>query len=553
MSIRLKIIFIVLPLLVSTLLITGIASSLAAEVGITKVAIEFLAFKANEVAKYADSQWTVLEGNDLGNNQEFVKVAKDAVVSYARSLAKSTTELTLALDSQGQLAASTRDPAPTTQELAALRELQTSGKVGWQTFRLGTEERVAQTFIFEPFGWYIVISEARETFFAGVQEINHQNYIILGVSIFAALVLLLWFAAYLTRPVRTMVNAMNLIIRENNLAHRVQVDYQDEIGDMAQTFNLMVSDLENANTQIKNFALQSVLAQKREQKIRNIFQMYVPAHVLDEVMGNIGAHLAEKNSELAILFSDIRGFTTLSETMAPDELVRNLNRYFSVMVDIIMSKQGVVDKFIGDAIMAFFGAPVQGPNDALAAVTAALSMLEALEVFNKEQRDAGKVEFQIGIGINYGLVTVGNIGSEQKKINYTVIGDMVNLASRLEGLCKQYHQKLVVSESVYQRVGHYVYARMLDRVIAKGKTTGETIYTLRGTLTETEKKAWATYHTGLAHYYKREFTKARSYFSQVLAQLPGDFLAQEFLERTNHCIANPPPPDWTGVEEKHEK
>ena len=553
MTIRLKIIFIVLPLLVSTLLISGIASSLSAEVGITKVAIDFLSFKANELFKYSDSQWDVLASNGLDTNQEFISVAKESTLSYARTLVKSPTELILALDSQGNLAMNTSEKPLTQEDLSDLRAHQSTKAVGWQSFKLGQEDRVAQTFFFEPFQWYLVVSEARETFFAGVQEIIYQNYIILGLSILAALVLLLWFATFLTRPVRNMVQAMNVIIRDNNLAHRVDVEYKDEIGEMAQTFNLMVSDLENATTQIKNFALQSVLAQKREQKIRNIFQMYVPAHVLDEVMGNIGAHLTEKNTELAILFSDIRGFTTLSETMAPDELVKNLNKYFSVMVDIIMNKQGVVDKFIGDAIMAFFGAPVQGANDALASVSVALDMLEALDVFNEEQKKSNKVQFQIGVGINYGLVTVGNIGSEQKKINYTVIGDMVNLASRLEGLCKQYHQKIVVSESVYQRVGHYVYCRMLDRVIAKGKTTGETIYTLKARLTETEKQAWATYHTGLTHYYKKEFSKAKSLFTQVLALLPGDFLAQEFLDRCNLYISSPPPPGWTGVEEKHDK
>ncbi len=133
-----------------------------------------------------------------------------------------------------------------------------------------------------------------------------------------------------------------------------------------------------------------------------------------------------------MLFSDIRGFTTISEGMSPDDLVSSLNRYFSGQVDIIMNRSGIVDKYIGDAIMAFFGAPVTHDDDALQAILAGIEMSEAVEDFNRQQKELGKPEFHIGVGINYGIVTVGNIGTD-KKMDYTVIGDMVNLASRLEG------------------------------------------------------------------------------------------------------------------------
>ena len=350
-----------------------------------------------------------------------------------------------------------------------------------------------------------------------------------------------------------MVRTMKEIIDDNNLDRRVDVEYSDEIGRMAQTFNVMLAELGRAYGQIKNFALQSVLAQKTEQKIRNVFQKYVPADVIDEVLGNPEAMLVGENRAISILFSDIRSFTTISESLKPDELVQSLNRYFSLMVDVIMAQGGTVDKYIGDAIMAIFGAPVKRDNDALLSVVAGIQMADALDEFNRDQVARGKVEFHIGIGINFGIVTVGNIGSE-KKMNYTVIGDSVNLASRLEGLTKKYKQILLFSESVYQRVGHHLWCRMLDKVVVKGKTLGESIYTAKMELSEAEKVGWATWHSGLEAYYSRDFLAARSLFREVADRwLPGDLMSLEFVDRCDHWIQASPPPGWTGLEVMHEK
>ncbi|GAB1458041.1 hypothetical protein MASR2M48_33490 [Spirochaetota bacterium] len=203
----------------------------------------------------------------------------------------------------------------------------------------------------------------------------------------------------------------------------------------------MLDELQKAYDQIKKYAFETVLAQKKEEKIRHIFQKFVPQELIDRFFQNPEAMLVGENRELAVLFSDIRSFTSISETMKPDDLVNSLNHYFSSMVDIIMSHNGVIDKYIGDAIMAFFGAPVRRDDDAISSIKAALDMIEALDHFNEQQRGLGKPEFKIGIGINYGIVTVGNIGCD-KKMDYTVIGDMVNLASRLEGLYKRFASNL---------------------------------------------------------------------------------------------------------------
>jgi class 3 adenylate cyclase len=314
----------------------------------------------------------------------------------------------------------------------------------------------------------------------------------------------------------------------------------------------MIGELEKAYNQIKSYAFKAVLAQKKEQKIRNIFQKYVPRDVIDQFFKNPESMLVGENRVLAILFSDIRSFTTISESMMPDDLVNSLNRYFSTMVDIIMNRNGVVDKYIGDAIMAFFGAPVKREDDALQAVMSGIEMTDALDGFNARQRELEKPEFHIGVGINYGVVTVGNIGTE-RKMDYTIIGDPVNVGSRLEGLTKKYKQPLIISESLYRKVKDHVACRLLDRVAVKGKTMGVGIYTAKKKLGETEKKAWALHHKAFDLYYKKQFKQAEELFLQVNRAIPKDTVSEMLIQRCRALIAKPPEEGWDGVEIMTEK
>jgi class 3 adenylate cyclase len=324
----------------------------------------------------------------------------------------------------------------------------------------------------------------------------------------------------------------------------------------------MLGELEKAYERIKGQAFEAVLAQKKEERIRNIFQKYVPKDLIEKFFASPEAMLVGDNRDLAILFSDIRSFTTISEGLAPDELVKSLNRYFSGQVDIIMNRNGIVDKYIGDAIMAFWGAPVKHGDDPLQAVLSGMDMLDTVNAFNAKQREIGKTEFHIGIGINYGAVTVGNIGSE-RKMDYTVIGDMVNLASRMEGLTKPYHAEILISETVYTELeksgclaghgapsigGTQIYTRLLDTVAVKGKTKGVKIYTVKRRLAGEEEKAWQLHNEAMELYYKRDFANALTKFEEVLTLLPGDFNAANLLERCRSYAVDPPPGGWDGVE-----
>jgi adenylate cyclase len=547
-SIRLKIILIVLPLIIATLVLTGLSSFFSATNAVTGIAKDFLGFKADELSNQAQSQWGLLVTNNLSTQREMIAATQAAVEGYAQSIIRSPTELILAFDQAGNVVMSTSDVAIQPSERPVLQGLIQSKSTELTNISLGGKDRVAKGFWFDPFGWYMMVTEERSTFYSKVSEITQRSAIILGAAIVLAVVLMLLFARYLTRPLTRVAGTMKNIIATNDLSQRVLVEYHDEIGGLAQTFNLMVGELEKAYGQIKNFAFKAVLAQKREQKIRNIFQKYVPQELIDEFFRNPEKMLVGENRVLSILFSDIRSFTTISEKLAPDELVNSLNRYFNIMVDIIMDKhKGIVDKYIGDAIMAIFGAPVKHGDDALQSVLAGLDMREALDGFNAGQRAAGHPEFPIGIGIHYGEVTVGNIGTE-KKMDYTVIGDSVNLASRLEGLTKQYHQGLIISESLYEEVKGSLPCRLLDSVAVKGKTKGVRIYSAKKALEAAEKEAWETHNAAMIEYYRLNFAAAARMFDDVTRRLPDDFPSRQLRDRCLLYEKDPPPPNWDGVE-----
>jgi class 3 adenylate cyclase/HAMP domain-containing protein len=558
MSIRLKIVLIVVPLIVATLALTGVSSYFSASNGITRVAKDFLGFKAQELQGQAESQWRLLVDNNLTARAEMVAATKAAVEGYAGSIIRSPTELILAVDAEGAVVMSTGGDRSAgdggavsfqgdeQQQMAALAR----GKSGdLLTVWVGGKARVGKGFWFEPFGWYMVVSEERSAFYDQVNQIAVRTGILLVGSIVAGVVLVLVFARYLTRPLTRVVDTMKEIISTNDLSERVVVEYHDEIGQLAQTFNLMVQNLSEAYRQIKGFAFKAVIAQRQEKRTQTLFGKFVPEHVIHQFFANPEDTLVGDNRVLAVLFSDIRSFTTISERMKPDELVHSLNRYFDTMVAIIMKRQGIIDKYIGDAIKAFFGAqadPAAKQDFALQSVLAGIEMIEALGAFNEGQKAAGMPEFAIGVGVNYGLVTIGNIGTEKRK-EYTVIGEMVDLAEHFEGLTKTYHQPVIFSESLHRSVKDELPCRLLDSVPSH-ESSATKIYTARRTLGAQEKEAWGLHNMGMAEYYERNFEKAAGYFRDVLRVLPGDDVATMQLERSARYARDPPPSDWNGIE-----
>jgi class 3 adenylate cyclase len=307
----------------------------------------------------------------------------------------------------------------------------------------------------------------------------------------------------------------------------------------------MTEKLDRAYKEIKNYAFEAMKAQRQEKRTQTLFSMFVPEHVIHEFFANPEDSLVGDNRILAVLFSDIRGFTTISEKMSPENLVHSLNRYFESMVAPIIERKGIVEDYIGDAIKAFFGAKADpSENYALQSVQAALDMMERLIAFNSEQLASQGPRFPNGLGINYGVVTIGNIGTEKKK-KYSVIGETADLAEYLENLTKVYKEQLIISESLYRKVKDDLRCRLLD-TISWGERKMK-IFTARRTLTPQEEEGWATYDLAMAQYSDRSFVKASDYFRRVLKILPQDHAATLLLASSETYSKNPPPSDWDGV------
>ena len=552
MSIRAKMVLLVLPLIIAPLLLTGYVASLSARNGITSIATSLLRFKMDDLLNYANGQWSLLVENNFVDNKEFVQAARQAVTTYAASLVRNGSELIFALDPQGRVVMSTSSLTLSQEESQKLDRLRASGTTGWRAIDAGGVARVAETAPFAPFGWQLFVTERTDIFYKAPSEIFFRTALILSVSLVAAIGLLVFFSFLMTQPLRLVANAMREIISTNDLSRKVDILYRDETGDLGRSFNLMTEELDKAYGQIKGYALEAAIAQHKEQKIRNIFQKYVPKHVIDEFFARPEAMLVGREQTLAVLFSDIRGFTTISEGLPPDKVVESLNDYFARMVEIVLNHFGIADKYIGDALMAFYGAPHFSGDEAFQAVMSGLEMLESLDAFNIDQRARGRPPFRIGIGINYGNVLVGNIGSE-KKMDYTVVGDMVNVASRLEGITKVYKQELIVSDSIFREIKGKIPCRYLGNVVVKGKTGHIGIYAPKRVVTNEEANAWKIYEKALVLYYKKDFEAAKRGFEEVFLLLPGDVPSAMLVDRCDRYIRTPPSGKWTGAEIMSEK
>lgn len=553
MSIRAKVVLLVLPLIVAPLLLTGFIASLSARNGITSVATSLLAFKMDALLNYANGQWSLLVENNFVGNQSYLNAARSAVSSYAQTLVRNDSELVFAVDKDGKIAMSTAPVSLSDGERRSISQLRARGGTGWQAISVGGTARVAQAATFEPFGWYLLVTEKRDTFYQATTQIFMRTGLILSISLAIAITLLIVFSFLMTKPLRLIVAAMRKIMETNDLSRRVEILYRDETGDLGHSFNLMTEELDKAYQQIKGHALDAAISQHREYKIRKIFERYVPKDVINEIFTSPETMLVGQKRTLAILFSDIRSFTSISEGLTSAQIVESLNEYFAIMVEIIADRHhGIVDKYIGDAIMAFYGAPVKHEDDAFQAVMSGFEMLDAVRGFNAGQVSKGRPPFRIGVGINYGEVTLGNIGSE-RKMDYTIIGDEVNVASRMEGLTKKYKEEVIITERVAHFLGGKVPCRQLDTVRVVGKKEEVRIYTPHRDLSDAEAEAWEVHKGALSMYYRRDFRAAKTAFEQVLHILPEDVCAAMFAQRCTKYLRNPPPPAWTGAEVMTEK
>ena len=283
-------------------------------------------------------------------------------------------------------------------------------------------------------------------------------------------------------------------------------------------------------------------------QLRSTFSRYLGEDVIEEALKHPEKLNQGEKREMTVLFSDIRGFTTLSERMVPEKLAQFIKDYLTPMTQIVFDEKGTLDKYIGDALMAFWNAPLDQADHALRACRAAVAFFVKLEELKLRWRAEGFPEFDIGVGINSGPMIVGNMGSDVR-VDYTVMGDSVNLASRLEGTNKEYDTRILISENTFDRVKGQVVARRLGAVRVKGKRKPVWIYELRGigVASGDEARAIALFEEGLLMYTERRFEDAATRFNETLAIWPKDGPTTRYIDEIARLRLAPPPPSWDGV------
>ncbi len=287
-----------------------------------------------------------------------------------------------------------------------------------------------------------------------------------------------------------------------------------------------------------------------EKRLKSTMSRYMDPGIADRLVASGTDVLGGQSVPATVLFSDVRSFTTITEQLGAQGTVALLNEYFTLMVDCIQREDGMLDKFIGDAIMAAFGIPVQHDDDPDRAVRTSIAMMRELQGWNRQRGAEGRMPVDIGIGLNTDMVVSGNIGSK-KRMDYTIIGDGVNLAARLESACKQYGAHVLISEFTYRQLKGTYRTRELDLVVVKGKTLPVAIYEV---LDFHDKDTYPNmidaighFRDGLTKYRQQEWADAIRIFEKVLALNPADKPAALYIERSRYFIENPPGNDWNGI------
>ncbi len=287
-----------------------------------------------------------------------------------------------------------------------------------------------------------------------------------------------------------------------------------------------------------------------EKRMKSTMSRYMDPGLADQLLAGGDDILGGKSVTATVLFSDIRSFTTLTEELGPQGTVSLLNEYFTIMVECIQKEGGMLDKFIGDAIMAAFGVPVNHDDDEDRAVRAAIAMITGLFAWNKGRAAEGKKPVDMGVGLNTGEVVTGNIGSP-KRMDYTMIGDGVNLASRLESACKQYFARILISEFTFGKLKEKHITREVDRVVVKGKTEAVAIHEVLDYYTDQTfpnlSHAVPVFNDALKLYRQMKWDTAVEAFKEVLNLNPKDRLTQMYIERCEQMKASPPDEGWDGV------
>ena len=361
--------------------------------------------------------------------------------------------------------------------------------------------------------------------------------VLTGLAAILGLTFSLFVSSGITRPVRRLLDGTRAV-EAGRLDGAIDITTHDEIGQLTAAFNAMVAQL------------------RRNEKMRETFGRYIDPRVVETLIDRpVLAATDGERRVMTVLFCDMKGFTALSEGMTPQGLVKVMNHFLTAMSEQVRSNHGVIDKYIGDAIMSYWGPPfTEKGEDARLACLAAIGMLGRVAALRTELpellgvRAAGSA-CDVRIGIATGEVLVGSIGSEFM-MSYTVMGDSVNLASRLEGANKAYGCRCLISEATMTAAGDTIETREIDRIVVVGQVHSEAVFEVmggKGDLAPERLVLRARYAEGLAAYRARRWDEARRAFEAALEAVPSDEPSKSLIKRINDFVTEPPPDDWDGA------
>ncbi len=382
-----------------------------------------------------------------------------------------------------------------------------------------------------------------------ITKIKKQNEILLLILLSA----LSFWSTYYVRKVKTKMNSLLEIINLVIIALIIYGVYRYGIylfvskKILIEIIPLIVAILVNYFGSTTFYILKE---RKQSQLIKNIFSQYVNKQVVQELISNSDKiKLGGERKNITTMFCDIVGFTSFAENKEPEELVNFINLLLNELTNIIFANNGTLDKYIGDAIMAFWGAPIETNKHAYLACKAAIEMQEKVKLISKDWESKGEKKLQIRIGINTGYAIVGNVGGEKHK-NYTVMGDEVNLASRFEGANKEYYTQIMIGESTYEIIKNDFFVRELDLIRVKGKQKPTCVYELIGFVNDNKAKekyeSLKIYFEAHKNYKEKNFLLAKELFEKSLNETQ-DKTSSIYANRCKILIENPPDKSWDGV------
>jgi class 3 adenylate cyclase len=535
MNIRAKLYLIVLPLMGVAIVLSASFAYSAAASKLESAAAEYLDKKASWVRSYMNDQAVLLVDEGYFDNEYMREAALAGIEKYANDLLQGEAEIIAAFDNTRRLVFSAGD----------MRRRKDAALLGG-----GNRKYIAVSTLSDAFSLQIYAAHDRRDILKTLDSLIVVSLAVLLLALAVAAVFLHILARAITRPIAGMKAvfdgyAFDRLAGKARVYPAVNAPSDDETGALAASYNMMMEKFAAAEHELNLFARGREAKKNIEEKRRNIFQLYTPNEVVQKVLKTPSELLDGAKYDGAILYSGMRHISPLSDNLPPTKFIALLNRYFIKMTAIVRKKTGVNFNIEGDALLAGWGVPTAGTKDAVNAVHTALLMIEAMLKLNGENGDLGLPPLEIGIGLDSGSVTAGNITSDNK-VNWTVMGGPVTAAVQLQKLTKDYKEAVLFTENIYKKVFSYFPCRFVDKVTLAGSPAGVSLFTARLKISGKEKEAWKHHRIAVKLFYARKFTEALLQFEQASLKDPEDGVSSIFISRCRKYLKTPPPPMWDG-------